>query len=130
MRRSRGGELTSSTTYPSGGPLVGHLVPTSYQCPRTMGCVPRVTTFDPSCQGKDSPDLMRQHDSGDINKEGGTGCPSFSWETLKRLRWCGERDIRLVASHVPGVDNVLADALSREDSATVLFPPSPPWGGG
>ena len=48
-----------------------------------------------------------------INKEGGTRSPSLCRETLKLLKWCKDWDITLVACHVPGVDNVLADALSR-----------------
>jgi hypothetical protein len=49
-----------------------------------------------------------------INKEGGTRSSSLCKETVKLLKWCRERDILLQASHVPGVENVLADALSRE----------------
>ena len=48
-----------------------------------------------------------------INKEGGTRSPSLCRETLKLLKWCKDWDIKLMACHVPGVDNVLADALSR-----------------
>ena len=47
-----------------------------------------------------------------VNKEGGTRSPSLCRETLKLLKWCKDWDIKLVACHVLGVDNVLADSLS------------------
>jgi hypothetical protein len=49
-----------------------------------------------------------------LNKEGGTRSPSLCKETVELRRWCREREILLQASHIPGVENTLADALSRE----------------
>jgi hypothetical protein len=49
-----------------------------------------------------------------VNKKGGTRSPTLCALTLKLYNWCIEHDISLVAQHVPGVSNVLADSLSRK----------------
>jgi hypothetical protein len=48
-----------------------------------------------------------------INKKGGTKSATLCALTLKMFRWCEEHNISLVAQHLPGVSNVLADSLSR-----------------
>ncbi len=48
-----------------------------------------------------------------LNKEGGTRSPSLCQQVIRLLTWCQERGIRLRGEHVPGVDNLVADALSR-----------------
>ena len=48
-----------------------------------------------------------------VNKQGGTRSVLLCKEVTKLLRWCRRWDISIVASHVPGMDNTLADALSR-----------------
>jgi hypothetical protein len=48
-----------------------------------------------------------------INKEGGTRSPSLCMLTWKLLNWARKRDIVLRAIHVPGVENTVADRLSR-----------------
>ncbi len=48
-----------------------------------------------------------------LNKEGGTRSPLLCKETIKLLLWCHKRGISLHAEHLPGVDNTIADALSR-----------------
>ena len=48
-----------------------------------------------------------------INHQGGTHSPSLCNLTLVLWDWCRERSIHLLASHVPGEDNLLADFLSR-----------------
>jgi len=50
-----------------------------------------------------------------INKEGGTHSRQLCLLALKLLDWCQHQGISLVASHIAGVSNVLADALSRGD---------------
>jgi hypothetical protein len=49
-----------------------------------------------------------------INKQGGTVSPSLCALTLKLIQWCNQQHISLRAEHVPGVDNRLADTLSRK----------------
>jgi hypothetical protein len=49
-----------------------------------------------------------------INRQGGTRSKSLSLQTVQLLIWCQRHGISLQAEHIPGVDNKLADALSRE----------------
>ena len=49
-----------------------------------------------------------------INKEGGTRSPPLCMLTWQLLVWCQSHNIRLRAAHVAGVDNKLADMLSRQ----------------
>ena len=48
-----------------------------------------------------------------INKQGGTHSSFLVNKTLQILTWCISRGISLSALHIPGVDNTLADSLSR-----------------
>jgi hypothetical protein len=48
-----------------------------------------------------------------INKEGGTRSPSLGMLAWKLLIWAEKRNISLTAEHIPGVENCLADKLSR-----------------
>ena len=48
-----------------------------------------------------------------INKEGGTQSPTLCYLALDLWAWCRQHRIYLVANHISGVRNVLADALSR-----------------
>ena len=48
-----------------------------------------------------------------INHQGGTHSPSLCNLTVVLWDWCREGGIHLLASHVPGEDNLLADFLSR-----------------
>ena len=48
-----------------------------------------------------------------INKEGGTQSPTLCYLALDLWAWCRQLGIYLVANHILGVRNVLADALSR-----------------
>ena len=48
-----------------------------------------------------------------INKEGGTQSPTLCYLALDLWAWCRQHGIYLVANHISGVRNVLADALSR-----------------
>ena len=48
-----------------------------------------------------------------INKEGGTKSPSLCMRTWNLLLWAQAKNITLRAEHIPGVQNVRADALSR-----------------
>ena len=54
-----------------------------------------------------------------INKQGGTKSEPLCRETLSLLQWCQKRGIFLSAIHIPGIDNVLADNLSRGVSSNV-----------
>ncbi|XP_068758092.1 uncharacterized protein [Montipora capricornis] len=49
-----------------------------------------------------------------INNKGGTRSPQLMTLALEMWDWCQERDILLIASHIPGRDNVSADKESRE----------------
>jgi hypothetical protein len=49
-----------------------------------------------------------------INKSGGTRAPQLCILAFQMLLWCKEQGIVLSASHIPGVENVLADKLSRK----------------
>jgi hypothetical protein len=49
-----------------------------------------------------------------INQEGGTGSPTLCKLTLHLLSWCLHQGIVLVAEYVPGVQNTMADSLSRQ----------------
>ena len=51
-----------------------------------------------------------------INRQGGTRSRCLCALALKFLKWCKIRNIRVVATHIAGVKNVLADALSRGTS--------------
>jgi hypothetical protein len=57
-----------------------------------------------------------------INKQGGTRSVSLCREVSKLLRWCTIRGITLLAVHLPGRDNVLADALSRRGQGLTAEP--------
>jgi hypothetical protein len=48
-----------------------------------------------------------------LNKQGGTKSHTLCALTIKLFNWCLSREIQIVAQHVPGIDNVLADRLSR-----------------
>ena len=48
-----------------------------------------------------------------INRQGGTHSPQLCFQTWDLLHWCIDQDIRLMACHIPGELNVIADALSR-----------------
>ena len=48
-----------------------------------------------------------------LNRQGGTRSPSLCREVIRLLAWCESREISLMGEHVPGVDNQVADALSR-----------------
>ena len=48
-----------------------------------------------------------------INKEGGTQSPTLCYLALDLWAWCRQHGIYLVANHISGVRNILADALSR-----------------
>jgi hypothetical protein len=48
-----------------------------------------------------------------INHQGGVKSPSLCLHTWSLLLWCQEHQISLEAIHIAGVDNVLADTLSR-----------------
>ena len=50
---------------------------------------------------------------GYINKMGGMASPSLNHLTRKLWAWCLEREIFVVAQHIPGKDNVYADYYSR-----------------
>ena len=49
-----------------------------------------------------------------INRQGGRRSRSLSLQTVKMLIWCQRHRMQLQAEHLPGADNKLADALSRE----------------
>lgn len=51
-----------------------------------------------------------------INKRGGVRSRSLCLQTIHLLTWCHRHRITLWAAHLPGADNKLADALSRETS--------------
>ena len=48
-----------------------------------------------------------------INRQGGTRSPDLCLETWFFLLWCRDRDIQVRTSHLTGVENTLADKLSR-----------------
>ena len=48
-----------------------------------------------------------------INNKGGTRSPQLMTLALEMWDWCQERDILVIASHIPGRDNVSADRESR-----------------
>ena len=51
-----------------------------------------------------------------VNKQGGARSPALSLATEDLLLFCHSRDILLTARHVPGILNIVADALSRPHS--------------
>ena len=48
-----------------------------------------------------------------VNKQGGARSSSLSLRTESLLLWCLRQGITLLARHIPGVLNILADSLSR-----------------
>ena len=48
-----------------------------------------------------------------INKYGGCHCPQLNDLSQKIWTWCINRNIHITATHVPGVQNISADKLSR-----------------
>jgi hypothetical protein len=48
-----------------------------------------------------------------INHQGGVKSPSLCMHTWVLLQWCIDNKITLKAIHIAGVDNILADTLSR-----------------
>ena len=49
-----------------------------------------------------------------VNKEGGTRSPELSRLVEELLLWCLDNEVEITASHLPGVRNNAADALSRQ----------------
>jgi hypothetical protein len=49
-----------------------------------------------------------------INKAGGTRSPQMCQLTWDMFQWCIAHQVQLVATHIPGRYNVLADKLSRQ----------------
>ena len=49
-----------------------------------------------------------------INNKGGTRSPQLMTLALEMGDWCQARDILVIASHIPGRDNVSADRESRD----------------
>lgn len=49
-----------------------------------------------------------------LNKQGGTGSPALCALAMKLLTWCKGQRITLVAEYIAGIDNTLADTLSRK----------------
>lgn len=50
-----------------------------------------------------------------IKKKGGTHSKIPSYLSLSIWSWCLERNLSIYAEHIPGVQNCLADSLSRRD---------------
>ena len=50
-----------------------------------------------------------------LQKQGGTKSPILCRLTIDLLSWCESKDIQLIARHIPGKLNVIADSLSRQD---------------
>ena len=50
-----------------------------------------------------------------INKRGGTHSPLLCWEAINLWRWAMERNLSIQAEYIPGRENTIADALSREE---------------
>jgi hypothetical protein len=48
-----------------------------------------------------------------LNKQGGTHSPTLCWQAIRLLLWAEGKGITLSAVHIPGVDNAIADSLSR-----------------
>jgi hypothetical protein len=49
-----------------------------------------------------------------INKLGGTKSEDLCILTWNLINWCLLHQVDLIATHIPGIDNILADALSRK----------------
>lgn len=48
-----------------------------------------------------------------VNHQGGVKSPSLCQETLRLWEWCIAHKVFLIATHIPGTTNLIADALSR-----------------
>ena len=95
--------------------LVGRPIPTPYQHVGNNGHSFRtdksLEIYSPFlCQ-----DIYQQHNSGYINKQGGTHSPNLCVQVWKILLWCLKHHIVVRIRHIPGKFNVLADRLSRID---------------
>ena len=62
-----------------------------------------------------------------INRQGGTRSPNLCLKTWFFLLWCREHDIQVRASHIAGVENTLADALSRGRVSQGEWELAPQW---
>jgi len=62
---------------------------------------------------------------GNINKMGGMASSSLNHLTRKLWVWCLEREIFVVAQHIPGKDNVYADYHSRNFSERIEWSLNP-----
>jgi hypothetical protein len=51
-----------------------------------------------------------------LNRKGGTHPKSLSDVAISIWSWCLERNLLVHAEHIPGVQNYLADSLSRKQS--------------
>ena len=70
-------------------------------------------------QGQDRARSLWQHNSGDVYQQRGESrSPSLCRETLKLLKWCKDRDIKLVACHVPGMDRCSLPERHTDTSST------------
>ncbi|XP_006820442.1 uncharacterized protein LOC102805810 [Saccoglossus kowalevskii] len=48
-----------------------------------------------------------------LNKEGGTKSQSLNDHAVAVLKWCAQNKVELMCKHIPGVQNGVADSLSR-----------------
>ncbi|XP_038054779.1 uncharacterized protein LOC119726989 [Patiria miniata] len=91
-----------------------HSVPT-YQCSRTPGCSQCPTPLSSRRSGPVCSNQDRQHDSGSIyqQKQGGTRSPQLCYRTWEMFQWLLRHKVDLLAIHIPGAENDIADSLSR-----------------
>ena len=62
-----------------------------------------------------------------INRQGGTRSPNLCLKAWFFLLWCQQNDIQVRASHIAGVENTLADALSRGRLSQGEWELDPQW---
>ena len=87
-----------------------------YKLSRTASCVSSTTVLCQAQQWGHNSDEVGQCHSGDIlyiNKLGGTHSQILCQLALKIWDWCIQRDVLLVAEHLPGKDNITADRELR-----------------
>ncbi|XP_070570048.1 uncharacterized protein [Ptychodera flava] len=98
----------------------------AYQCTGTSSCLPRSENLYKGQTKFDGASKNRQSDSSSLHQQNGRDEIHSTGDTSKEMwNYCLTNTITIIAEHIPGVQNVLADWESRnvEDSSSWRLDP-------
>ena len=95
--------------------MVPERVPPTHQLSRAKGVLSGLENLSERQVSRNRIPATRQHDRHCLHQQQrGYTFPQLMTLALETWDWCQERDILVIASHIPGGDNVSADRGSRE----------------